>query len=185
MNLTSDQRWLLFGVGGWHMVASLADPEHGIPSLFQSMMGSTHLGDETYAARPQWKGYGFSTDKVIRLGWRGDDTAPNVTVSRQQLATYAKNLPAGTSELLRANRRTTTNRARVSFPRTRRHVQLPGAPRLPLEQHRPDWSRARQIDEYTTVGRRLRAEETRLLRFALDLEQHEPTDLLELLALGG
>lgn len=173
MSLTTDQRWLLFGVGGWNMVGCLARPEYGIPQLFQSMLGSSHLGDEVYEARPAWKGHGFTTTgKYIQLGWgRGDDDAPNVRVSRQQLATYAKHLPQRTVDLLREHREATTLQSRIE------------SAHAPLESRRPAHSIAKQKRGFHAIHARHLLDEKRLLRLALDLDDGEPADLLELLAM--
>ncbi len=91
--LTEDQRWLLRSVGGHQMLGCLAGSD-GIDRLMQSKYGSTgHLIE----GGPDWLLHGFDCGggKIVTgTWWTTEKVDPIVTVTKAQLARFARSLPA-------------------------------------------------------------------------------------------
>ena len=93
--MTPDQRWLLFRMGGWQIVAALCSPD-GVADLMRSRWGSTGGGELPNGA-PSWlDGCGWDTDAgTITPKWlhgRPED-APSFTIKAAQINRYAAQLP--------------------------------------------------------------------------------------------
>lgn len=112
--LTQDQRWLLFGVGGWPMVWCLAEPQTGIPHLMQSMLGSTNGRPASVEDAPEWLegGYRCGGGKIVSPGY--SDQPARCTVTAKEIAAFAETIPPAVRTGLRANKAEGTRLAILS-----------------------------------------------------------------------
>ncbi|GAB36462.1 hypothetical protein [Gordonia otitidis] len=89
MTLSTEQRWLLAGVGGWEMAECFTSPGRGIDRLMTSMYSaSTARRDDRY---PAWLEGGFSCG-YGRIESHRTVGAVTVVVTKKQLAAFAARL---------------------------------------------------------------------------------------------
>ncbi|MFL0286888.1 hypothetical protein ACJH6J_23975 [Mycobacterium sp. SMC-18] len=173
-DLTTDQRWLLYFIGGWTIRDCLIDST-GTDHLMQSMAGGYNHKPPT--GGPEWMtAYETRNGKVVSPG-HGD---VRVVVTKAQINAYARSLPTSIrDELIAARDEETTERNRTLGWCHCPHAHIaPNAHSGPCTRYHPteDEDHAHYLE-----ADRLRAITKDILRRALRLdEQAEQLDLFTL-----
>lgn len=175
-SLTTDQRWLLFVIGGWTMRDCLISPD-GTDYLMQTMSGACGLSGPD--GGPEWL-----------TGWNtrsGKITAPpfgdvRVMVTKAQINSYARALPDCTRDDLIACREADAVEQRRTYEWCHcpwQH-QAPNPHSGPCKRYHPTDD---EYDDHLVRVRAIAAWQTQLLRRALHLDTAgEQLDLLSALA---
>ncbi|ETZ96750.1 hypothetical protein AWC27_19580 [Mycobacterium szulgai] len=173
-DLTTDQRWLLYFMGGWQIRDCLIDTA-GTDHLMQSMWGS--CGFTGPEGGPEWMtGWETRNGKVHAPG-RGES---RVVITKAQINAYARSL----RESVRADLVALRAEARAEVNRTAGWCHCPWSQTAP-NAHSGPCQRYHPIDDeddahYATV-RRIDYALDEVLWRALDLHR-EPIGQLELFA---
>lgn len=170
-DLTTDQRWLLFFMGGWMIRDCLIDST-GTDRLMQSMAGGYNHQHPT--GGPEWMtSYETRNGKVVSPG-HGD---VRVVVSKAQINAYARTLPSSIrDELIAARRDEADERNRtLGWCHCPHAHAAPNAHSGPCTRYHPTDAEDRAHYEEAD---RLRRITTDIMRRALRLdEQAEQLDL--------
>lgn len=175
-NLTTEQRWLLFAIGGWTMRDCLLGPA-GTDHLMQSCY-SSH-GFSGPEGGPEWlTGWNTANGKITAPG-RG---TVRITATKAQINSYAKALPANLIQEL------TECRAAARAEQERTHGwchcpwqhEAPNPHSGPCNRYHPTDA---EDDEHFDRVHAIDTWQTQLLRRALDLQSAgEQLDLFSGLA---